>query len=139
MIESIMRVQIRICEHSRCSRPYCCSSQRNVRLPDLADVRVYDRQHQLFILNRRRTCQTPKGCRLVVAGIISVRRGNYCPHCPTSLVSAVHTKHMADCSYTKLVFVSKIETVEAINKLRRTRQSNFVGMPVENIKCHGAE
>ena len=52
---------------------------------------------------------------------------------------AVHPEDMAHWSYAKLVLMSYVKAIETIDQLRRTCQSDFLWMPVEDIKRHGTE
>src|SRR5882724_3609048 len=85
------------------------------------------------------TVQSPKSCRFAVPVVLHGRRREDCPKRFCSLVACVHFEHMADRRNYEAIFVSEIQTVQAVDELRAVGHVKLAGVAIENIESHGAE
>src|SRR5713101_7930296 len=85
------------------------------------------------------TVQSPKSCRFAVPVVLHGRRREACPKRCSSLVACVHFEHMADGRNYKAIFVSEIQTVQAVDELRAVGHVKLAGVTIKNIQSHSAE
>ena len=110
-----------------------------MRFTSLRNVWIDHSQQHIFTARGSRAHQARQRCGLAVAVIGKAGRGESSADGLRALVAGVEIENMANRGDDEAVFVSEIETVEAVDELGAIGHDHLVGVTVEYVERHRTE
>ena len=116
-----------------------CISDDDLRIAWIVHGWIHSGQYQVLVMKRSRSLQAPKRCWFSVSVVTDRRRAEYRADGLSALMRCIHSKYVAHRRDAKLVSVSQIQAVEAIDELSAIDHRGFFRIAIEDVEGHSAE